>query len=81
MHTISAGEFKATCLKLMDIIAQTHEEYIVTKRGVPIVKIIPIESNEDPFGLLKGTVHICGDIIEPIDTSWEALGDSKEDHT
>ncbi len=73
MHTISAGEFKATCLKLMDVIAQNHEEYIVTKRGVPIVKIIPIDNTEDPFGLLKGTVHFLDDIAsEPLDVSWEA---------
>jgi antitoxin (DNA-binding transcriptional repressor) of toxin-antitoxin stability system len=73
MHTISAGQFKATCLKLMDVIAKNHEEYIVTKRGIPIVKVVPIESNDDPFGLLKGTVHICGDIIEPIEDTWEAM--------
>lgn len=73
MHTISAGEFKATCLKLMDVIAQNHEEYIVTKRGIPIVKVIPIDNTEDPFGLLKGTVHFYGDIVsEPLDVSWEA---------
>jgi len=73
MHTIPAGEFKATCLKLMDVIAQTHEEYIVTKRGIPVVKIVPIDNMEDPFGLLKGTVHIYGDIVsESLDIAWEA---------
>lgn len=27
---------------------------------------------DDAFGFLKGTVHICGDIIEPVDATGEA---------
>lgn len=72
MHTISAGEFKAKCLKLMDLVAKTHEEFIITKRGKPVARIVPIESVEDPFGFLKGTVHINGDIISPIEEKWTA---------
>jgi antitoxin (DNA-binding transcriptional repressor) of toxin-antitoxin stability system len=79
MHTISAGEFKTHCLKLMDTIAKSHEEYIVTKRGIPMVKIVPIENIEDPFGLLKGTVHISGDIVsESFSEIWEANQDTPQ---
>lgn len=73
MQITSAGKFKATCSKLVDAIAQNHEEYIVTKRGVSIVKVIPIDNTEDPFGILKGTVHFQGDIVsEPLGISWKA---------
>ncbi len=76
MHTISAGDFKAQCLKLMDIVAQTHEEYLITKRGKPIAKIVPVESQEDPFGFLKGTVSVKGDIVSfDINEPWDVEQD------
>ena len=74
MPTISAGEFKAKCLKLMDNIAKSHEEYVITKRGVPIVKIVPLESELEPVGFLRNTVKIKGDIVSgDSDIAWEAL--------
>ena len=73
MIQISAGEFKAKCLKLMDLAEQKHETVIITKRGIPVAKLIPYE--EQPtrlFGFLKGSVVMKGDIIEPIDETWDA---------
>lgn len=73
MQTISAGEFKTKCLKLMDIVAQTHEEYTITKRGKPIARIVPIESVEESFGFLKGSLEIKGDIVScDLNENWEA---------
>lgn len=73
MQVISAGEFKAKCLKLMDLVAQTHEEYTITKRGKPIARIVPIESNENPFGFLKGAIDIKDDIVScDSNETWEA---------
>lgn len=73
MQIISAGEFKAKCLKLMDLVAQTHEEYTITKRGKPIARIVPIESNEEPFGFLKGSIDIKEDIVfYELDETWDA---------
>lgn len=73
MQTISAGEFKAKCLKLMDLVAQTHEEYTITKRGKPIARIVPIQSNQDAFGFLKGDIDIKGNIVtESLEEKWEA---------
>ena len=31
MHTIQASEFKAKCLALMDIVANTGETWVITK--------------------------------------------------
>ena len=33
---IKASEFKATCLKLMDEVAETGEEIVITKNGQPV---------------------------------------------
>ena len=75
---ISAGEFKAKCLKLMDEVARTHEPVIITKRGRPVAKMVPIENEEEVelFGYMAGTATIHGDIIGPIEVEWEAMDES-----
>lgn len=73
---IKAGEFKAKCLELMDRVQSRHEEIIITKRGRPVAKLVPIEPEPavDAFGFMKGTGEILGDIISPVDVEWEANG-------
>ncbi|HEY1697623.1 MAG TPA: type II toxin-antitoxin system Phd/YefM family antitoxin [Polyangiaceae bacterium] len=44
MKTVPAGAFKATCLKLMDRVAETGEPLEVTKRGKPLVRLVPAEA-------------------------------------
>lgn len=74
MHeTIAAGEFKAKCLKIMDTVKKYHSQITITKHGKPIAKLVPIISEPiDVFGCMKGTVSIKGDIISPIDVTWNA---------
>ena len=65
---IAAGEFKAHCLALLDQVAQTGKEIIVTKRGKPVAKVVPIE----PPKSLEGSVTVIGDVINIIDPDeWE----------
>ena len=42
--TISATEFKARCLELMDRVYQTGESIVITKRGKPISRLAPPEA-------------------------------------
>ncbi len=69
MRTISATEFKAKCLHLLDDVASSGEGIIVTKRGRPVATVFPAvepgEGNLYPQQALKGTVEILGDIINP----------------
>jgi prevent-host-death family protein len=70
---IQAGKFKARCLKLMDKVQRTKRKIIITKRNKPIAQLVPIEEDEGVlFGKMKGTIHIVGDIISPIDEVWDA---------
>jgi len=71
--TIPAGEFKAKCLKLLDQVAEKHETLIVTKRGKPVVQVVPIQQPSTLFGSMKGSVLYMGDVISPIDVEWEAM--------
>jgi prevent-host-death family protein len=73
MRQIAAGEFKAKCLKIMDEINQTGKPLVVTKRGVPVARVVPIRSGgkkkDDFFGRMKGIIEIVGDpddLIKPV---------------
>ena len=72
---IPAGQFKAQCLGLMEQIQETQQPIVVTKRGVPMVTIIPYKkemvSKCKIFGALKGTITIHQDIVAPIDELWD----------
>jgi prevent-host-death family protein len=73
MLQIGAGEFKAKCLKLMDLTEKKHETIIITKRGIPVAKLVPYSTSEvSPFGFMKNTLTIKEDIIAPIQEKWDA---------
>jgi prevent-host-death family protein len=71
---IGAGEFKARCLAIMDEVHETGSEYIITKRGVPVAKLVPARIERRPLlGSMKGSVTTRGDIVSPLDEPWDAL--------
>ncbi|MGC1617198.1 MAG: type II toxin-antitoxin system prevent-host-death family antitoxin [Candidatus Acidiferrum sp.] len=79
MKKMQASVFKSRCLKVMDRVQATGEPVIVTKRGKPIVKVIPAQPEKDDlFGFMKGRMEIVGDIESPVVplSDWNAL---KED--
>lgn len=72
-HFIQAGEFKAKCLHLMDEVSSKHISITITKHGKPVAKLVPIDQTPSPlFGCMKGTATILGDVVAPLDVTWEA---------
>jgi len=69
---IGAGEFKAKCLQLIDEVAERRRTLIITKRGQPLAKLVPIDSPRPLFGSMAGSVTREDDILSPLDTHWEA---------
>jgi len=65
-----AGEFKAKCLKVLDRVAETREAVVVTKRGKPVAQVVPLDHAVEVD--LRGSVTLVGDILAPIDESWDA---------
>ena len=75
-RTINAAEFKATCLELLDEVAESGEELVITKNGHPVSRLVPYRVQpRSIFGIDRGRIEIFGDIIEPIDVEWEAETD------
>ena len=59
---ISVSEFREQCLSLLDDLSA--EGIVITKRGKPVAKVIPIGSGcAGLIGSMKGKLKIKGDII------------------
>ena len=67
MKRMQASAFKTKCLTVMNEIQATGEPVIVTKRGKPVVKVIPAEPEKgDILGFMAGEFDIVGDIESPV---------------
>lgn len=81
---IAAGKFKARCLELMDEVNERRVEYVITKRGKPVAKLVPVEAEvaergkkpKKGFGALKGSFEILGDIVLPVE-EWPETYDER----
>ncbi len=72
-RTIKATEFTAQCRTLIDEVAATGEEIIVTKQGKPVGKFVPAKQPQRSlWGLLASDIEIIGDIVSPIDMGSDA---------
>ncbi len=76
MQTVAAGVFKAKCLAIMDEVQAKREPVTITKNGVPVARLEPLEQEEDDiFGFYRGKIEIHGEIDGPIVPSddWKRL--------
>lgn len=84
MSKVAATEFKAKCLELMDRVAQRRETFVITKRGKPVARLVPVERRpkDSIFGWLRGRAEVVGDIMGPVVSpeAWETLKEWDELH-
>jgi prevent-host-death family protein len=59
---LPAGRFKAQCLAVLDEVAATGRELVVTKRGRPVAKLVPVA----PPRPLIGSIRRAGDVVSPL---------------
>ncbi len=70
-RTVSATQFKAHCLALMDEVQQSGEEIVITKHGKPVARLAPTApSVVSMLGWMRGTSEVIGDIVGPED-DWD----------
>lgn len=78
MKYMGAAEFKAKCLRVMEEVAATGEEVVVTKRGAPVARVLPPlpEPDEPPrvgwgagarFRVPGATYDLDGPVVDPDD--------------
>lgn len=59
---ISAVKFKATCLKLIERVAETGEPVVITKRGKVLARLVSDHGKPRGLGKGRGSVEIlCSD--------------------
>ncbi len=67
MKQMRASVFKARCLSVMNDVQAIGEPIIVTKRGTPVVRVVPVEPRKNNlFGFMAGEFKITGDIERPV---------------
>jgi len=73
-NEMSASKFKAECLAVLDDVASSGREVVVTKRGRPVARVVPMGPRSSRFGVMKGTARILVDtdeFLSPLD-EWDA---------
>ena len=68
---MKAGEFKAKCHELMDTVAETGATIVITKRGTPVARLVPVvDAASSIFGFARGAFEEVGDIVAPVASEW-----------
>ncbi|CAN5369588.1 type II toxin-antitoxin system Phd/YefM family antitoxin [soil metagenome] len=49
-ESIKASDFKARCLALLDEVAEGHAEFVVTKHGREVARVVPVSTAPSTFG-------------------------------
>jgi len=66
MKKMAAGSFKIHCLAVMDEVQAKRETVVITKRGKPVAKLIPADSDSDDiYNFLAGKGTVTGDVVSP----------------
>ena len=74
MKRIGAAKFKEQCLALLDQL--DADGLVVTKRGKPVARVLPYESQEgDIIGSLRHKLKVKGDVFTT-GLRWDADGQS-----
>ena len=68
---VPASRFKAECLSMLDDVAATGEEIVVTKRGEPVARLVAVRKPDSLLGSVKFNVA-DDELIEPLDDVWDA---------
>ena len=73
---VTATEFKAKCLALLDEVNQQGGTVTITMRGKPVATLQPLKkgARKSSMGCLAGKIEIAGDIVN-FNTAdmWEAF--------
>lgn len=70
---IPAEDLKAKCLTILDAVEDERKEFIITRNGLAIARLVPMQQHENPgvAGRVGGSMKICGDLITALDVNSE----------
>ena len=71
-NTVGSAEFKTRCLELIDRVKQARTEFVVTRHGKPVARLVPVEPRQlvSPLGAMRGTVLAYERPFDPVLGPW-----------
>jgi prevent-host-death family protein len=76
---VGSAEFKARCLELIDHVSEARAEYVVTRHGRPMARLVPVDRKAPAtfIGSMKGSVLGYDAPFDPVPGTWDvnAAGD------
>ena len=72
VEIMKATDFKTHCLEVLDEVSRNRREFVVTKRGKPVAKVVPV--GVDPgqaYGCMEGTALAKDDLFSTHE-EWDA---------
>ena len=78
-RTVRASTFKAQCLALLDQVERTHVEIVVTKRGRPVARLVPLDRTNGRRSTDNSVTLLAEDDEAYFSTGerWAAQGDDE----
>ena len=77
MEIVTASDFKARCLAILDRVQKTGERIVISKRGLPVAELGPATKTNEKYPQfdLKNSLTVLGDIVGPAvpEHLWEGL--------
>ncbi|MGC8484779.1 MAG: type II toxin-antitoxin system Phd/YefM family antitoxin [Candidatus Baltobacteraceae bacterium] len=71
-RSIGAAAFKTHCLEIMDDVERSGAEVVITKHRRAVARLVPARAPGGAFcGALRGRIIEVGEIVEPVEGSWE----------
>jgi prevent-host-death family protein len=78
---VGSAEFKARCLELIDHVRESRAEYVVTRHGRPVARLVPVEraAGTGLVGSMRGSVLGYDAPFDPVPGTWNVNGAGRED--
>jgi prevent-host-death family protein len=75
---VGSAEFKARCLELIDHVREARAEYVVTRHGRPVARLVPVEADAPAsiVGCLGGSVLDYDKPFDPVPGRWTVDSDT-----
>jgi prevent-host-death family protein len=63
---MDAGSFKTNFLAVLDEVRTNRETVMITKRGNPVAKLVPVNSQTNEiYNFMAGKGVVTGDVVSP----------------
>ncbi len=70
-RSFTATRFEAERLALLDDVARTGDSLVITKRGQPVARVVPVQAPESLRGSVTFEVS-DEELVSPSPTRWDA---------